>query len=721
MDDEDSLVPDVEVTLKRFTFINGKWEEDTDFNAITVTDKNGNYAFDNLDTYVADEDADYLYGYEIWVTDSPEGYAVTKYVNDSSLLVNGQIIKADTELPEMLGGKIVVAEPASDKSGVDASFVIESYNVVLADDISDYNGGYKLQEFASVSGNVFDDINYDGMIDEEDVMLPNIQIGLKRFVYENGEWILAQDENDEFYQTADTDENGGYSFTNLETYINEDGVNKLYGYELYAVIENRFATKYQMNGGEEDSALTAETYQIIKKDAELPEMLDGKLVLAKPVSDDELQNTPYIAENYDVVQSVNLIQYNAGLVPVREYSISGYVWNDTNRDGIISEDEQYMSGVSVTLERLYLMDGKWYALPEEENADENEVEAQSEDAVEDAEEENPDVAVTDENGYYSFGNLPLYTEIDGNKVVCGYKVKLEELPKLYSVTAYHTNPLTEAEDAENADEVEKTDVFDNDLNDKTGYLEAPADLIVLAETSDETTPEYYNIDNFNISYGESVEHLDAGFVPFGTGSIAGVVFEDANENGIYDDGELIFEGETVYLDYFVAENDAEGGEATEGKFVNYNNMKAETDENGWFVFENLPVLDENNQPYMYRLDMNKPSERSFTKSFGFAIMGDDKLNILSQESEENENSGITPVITLAVPRTDENFYDLKWQPDGYNHTNAYLGLSGIEEGETVYTGIDDINPWIAAVPASVVGMLVLVLIIAKGRKRKETN
>ena len=721
LDDEDSLVPDVEVTLKRFTFINGKWEEDTDFNAITVTDKNGNYAFDNLDTYVADEDADYLYGYEIWVTDSPEGYAVTKYVNDSSLLVNGQIIKADTELPEMLGGKIVVAEPASDKSGVDASFVIESYNVVLADDISDYNGGYKLQEFASVSGNVFDDINYDGMIDEEDVMLPNIQIGLKRFVYENGEWILAQDENDEFYQTADTDENGGYSFTNLETYINEDGVNKLYGYELYAVIENRFATKYQMNGGEEDSALTAETYQIIKKDAELPEMLDGRLVLAKPVSDDELQNTPYIAENYDVVQSVNLIQYNAGLVPVREYSISGYVWNDTNRDGIISEDEQYMSGVSVTLERLYLMDGKWYALPEEENADENEVEAQSEDAVEDAEEENPDVAVTDENGYYSFGNLPLYTEIDGNKVVCGYKVKLEELPKLYSVTAYHTNQLTEAEDAENADEVEKTDVFDNDLNDKTGYLEAPADLIVLAETSDETTPEYYNIDNFNISYGESVEHLDAGFVPFGTGSIAGVVFEDANENGIYDDGELIFEGETVYLDYFVAENDAEGGEATEGKFVNYNNMKAETDENGWFVFENLPVLDENNQPYMYRLDMNKPSERSFTKSFGFAIMGDDKLNILSQESEENENSGITPVITLAVPRTDENFYDLKWQPDGYNHTNAYLGLSGIEEGETVYTGIDDINPWIAAVPASVVGMLVLVLIVAKGRKRKETN
>ncbi len=731
LDDEDELMSDIEITLKRFAFINGKWEEDTEFDVKTVTDKNGAYSFENLDTYVAAEEADYLYGYEVWVTGAPEGYAVTKYINDSSLLVSGQIIKANSELPEMLGGKIVVAEPAADKSGVDPSFIIHNYNVVLADDISDYNGGYKLQEFASISGNVFDDMNYDGVIDEEDMMLSDIQIGLKRFVYENGEWISAQNEDEEFYQTAATDENGGYRFTDLETYVSEDGVNKLYGYELYVIIENRFATKYQMNGGENDSALVAETNQIIKKDANLPEMLAGKIVLANPVSDEEIRNTPYIIENYDIVQKSDLIQYNAGLVPVREYSISGYVWNDADRDGIAGEDEQFMSGVNVTLERLYLKDGKWYELPQEEEKPEdttdtdNEIAARNEDADEMNDEENPNIIATDKNGYYSFGNLPLYTEVDGNKVVCGYKVKIEELPNLYAVTEYQTNHSSDAEEAGDADEAEENGLFDNDLNDKTGYLEENEALIILADDADEATQPSYNVDDFNISYGESVEHLDAGLVPFGAGSIAGVVFEDANENGVYDDGELIFEGEEVYLDYFVApeedENENGNSVAAEGSFENYRNMKAQTDGNGYFIFENLPVLDENNQPYQYKLHMGKPDERSFTKVFAFEIMGEDKLNILSQDNEEDEKLGSTPVITLAVPRADKNFYDIKWQLDGYNHTNAYLGLSGIEDGEKVYTGTENINPWLIAVPASAFGLLILVFIVAKNRKRKETD
>ncbi|MDE6110457.1 MAG: hypothetical protein K2F65_00940, partial [Eubacterium sp.] len=205
------------------------------------------------------------------------------------------------------------------------------------------------------------------------------------------------------------------------------------------------------------------------------------------------------------------------------------------------------------------------------------------------------------------------------------------------------------------------------------------------------------------------------------GSIAGVLFEDANENGVYDDGELIFEGETIYLKNFVAENSEEGGDASEGKFESFKDMTAVTDENGWFIFDNLPILDENDQPYMYRLDMNKPSERGFTRVYDFVIMGDEKLNILSQESKEDENAGVTPVITLAVPRNDANYYGLKWQIDGYHHTNAYLGLSTVENSEKVYTGSGDFNPLVVVVPASAISMLILVLIIAKSKKRKETD
>ena len=147
--------------------------------------------------------------------------------------------------------------------------------------------------------------------------------------------------------------------------------------------------------------------------------------------------------------------------------------------------------------------------------------------------------------------------VDGQTVVCGYQVKINELPANYAVTAYHSE-MQESE--------EETERFNNDLNNKTGYLENDEALIILADEADSTTAECYNVDDYNISYGSSVSHLDAGLVPYGVGSIAGIVFEDANENGVLYDGEQIFEGETVYLDYFVADSSAKN-EDENGKSV----------------------------------------------------------------------------------------------------------------------------------------------------------
>ena len=142
--------------------------------------------------------------YEVWVTDAPEYYAITRYQNDSYVLLNGQIIKPDSELPEMLDGKIVVAEPAADKSGVDTNFIIENYNVVLAEVISEYNAGYKAIEKGSISGKVFDDKNYDGNLDDEEELMSDIEVTLKRFVLVNGKW----EEDTEFDVKSVTDKNG---------------------------------------------------------------------------------------------------------------------------------------------------------------------------------------------------------------------------------------------------------------------------------------------------------------------------------------------------------------------------------------------------------------------------------------------------------------------------------------------------------------------------------
>ena len=71
----------------------------------------------------------------------------------------GQIIKPDTELPERLDGKIVVAAPAA-INRVDASFIISNYNIVLAETVSEYDAVTRHLEKARITGRVFSD-NYN--------------------------------------------------------------------------------------------------------------------------------------------------------------------------------------------------------------------------------------------------------------------------------------------------------------------------------------------------------------------------------------------------------------------------------------------------------------------------------------------------------------------------------------------------------------------------------
>ena len=716
IDEEDKFMKDFEVGLKQFVYEDGKWipTQEEGFISTTVTDENGHYTFDNLETHKKEKDANKLYGYEVWIIKDPDGYAATRYGDSSFLLVSGQIIKADTELPEMLDGKIVVAHKVTDQDnvkGIDEIYFAEGYNVVLAENLEDYNAGYTIIEKAAITGSVFDDVNYDGLIDNEDDMLENIEIGLKRFVYKDGEWKpapnkKAENQNEgnntesdkyqnkeeistssaetggeqkpeEFFAKTVTDKDGKYAFENLDTFITEDGNQYMYGYELYIINhEDRLATKYQMNEGNGDSALRSDNYQIIKKDNGREELFKGCIVLAQKKDKEENPNKPYVIEGYDVVKATVRDQNNAGFAAKHNHSISGLVWIDEDHDGICNE-EIFAKDVDITLEKLYLQNGEWITMDSE----------------------NFITVQTGKDGTYRFDNLELYGYKDEKPVVYGYRVKVPNLPNQYGVTIFHT----EGEGNK------------NDLNEKTGYLETEQALIVLADKADETTPADYNIEGYNISHGFSVESLDAGIVPYGVGSIAGIVFEDANTDGIIDDDEQIFEDREVYLEY-------REGSDKDSDFVRYPGGKAVTDERGVFVFENLPVLDENNEAYQYRVTMEKPEERSFTKAFDFVIFGDKKVNILSPDTEKGDadevTTGITPVITLAVPRKQKNCYNLKYEFDGYNHKNAYLGFTPVEKADQIQTGLND-RYWWALLPIMLAIMSGAIVVIVGNKKRRK--
>ncbi len=724
--EEDIVMEGFMVGLKQFVYENGQWEavsEDGEFLSVTTTDANGNYEFNNLEIHKKTDDGNKLYGYEVWIIKDPDGYAVTRYGEDSYLLVSGQVIKDDKNLSEMFNEKTVVAYKITDDDyidDIDDIYLVEGYNVVLAQDSERHNAGYYKIKKGSITGTVFDDVDYDGLIDEDDYLLENIEIGLKRYIYIDGEWVEAlkqtadeeiipddtlgnnsdsidNDKEDgtitdnnlsdnessdtenesEFFATTLTDKDGNYSFENLDVYMSEDKINYMYGYEVYVINhENRHTTKYWMNNGEDDSSLRSNNYQILKTDDGREELFNGCIVLAKKAVDEENPNTPYIVEGYDVVNGVTRKENNAGFVAKQNNTISGLVWIDADNNGILEESETPAKDVNVILEKLYLKDGQWMTM-------------ESDKFVE---------TVTGEDGTYKFENLELYGYVDEKMVVYGYKVKIPTLPTNYGVTVFHA----------------QADGTKNDLNEKTGYLEDEQALIVLADKADENTPEEYNVDEYNISHGSSLEGRDAGIVPYGVGSIEGCVFEDADKDGKLDEDEEIFEGEKVYLEYKNSSEDAE--------FVRYTGGKAVTDKEGKFKFENLPVLDENNMPYEYRLTMKKPEERSFTKVFAFEIQGSRKVNILYSDTNKDEKeesaTGITQTITLAVPRSDsENYYNLKYEFNGYEHTNAYLGFTAIENAEIVQTGMD-MRLWLALIPILLAMFAMAEIVVQDKRKKK---
>ena len=211
-------------------------------------------------------------------------------------------------------GKTVVAHKVTDKddvTGIDDVYFAEGYNVVKAEDVKNYNGGYVKEQKGSISGTVFDDVNYDGKIDKDDKYFEGFEVGLKQFVYEDGKWVPTHD--DKFISTTKTNKNGEYTFDNLDTHKKDNGTNKLYGYEVWVVKD---PDGYAVTRYGDDSYLLV-SGQILKADTKLDEILDGKTVVAHKVANDTEKSgidDVYFAEGYNVVEAEHVKKYNAGYV-----------------------------------------------------------------------------------------------------------------------------------------------------------------------------------------------------------------------------------------------------------------------------------------------------------------------------------------------------------------------------------------------------------------------
>lgn len=251
------------------------------------------------------------------------------------------------------------------------------------------------------------------------------------------------------------------------------------------------------------------------------------------------------------------------VVVIPSVSVGNYVWMDSDRDGIQDSDESGIEGVSLALTG-----------PEGEPVENN-----SGNIVEST--------VTDGNGWYSFNNLPAL--IDGES---------------YTVTVDNNS---------------------ESLNGLTPTVENAGDDVA----GDSST---LSADSVSLTTNDAVDDtLDFGFVATvkenppvveepAVVSVGDRVWQDNNKNGIQDTGEPGISGvKLVLLD--------SAGEAVINPENSVEEFYAITDENGFYSFENLPALNEND---FYTVGIDRDDE-------GTAVVLENYSPTLSNQGDSRED------------------------------------------------------------------------------------
>ena len=402
----------------------------------TATASGGHYRFDNLPTFVERNGERYLAGYQLQLCEMPKGYAATKCRIGEDTAKDSDLFADTLHLYEDADEVIILAEASSGNDFYDRNVGDNAYDIVKAKDNTDYDGGLTAIETASIESYIWNDENYNGIQDENEVGVATATVKLTRSYYDSRDTTWKLDDSFVLVATGTpvatatpvatgtpvatatpvatgtptaTASGGHYRFDNLPTYIEKDGQRYLVGYQmqLCEMPEGYAATKYHAAAdSDKDSDLIADTLDLQEPDT--------FLILAKAFSG----NTPYCCQvrgvDYDIVKAADVTGYDGGIVQKDSHvSISGIVWDDTDRDHQISDGESGIANVKIILRQYYRRNGKWELLPEAKQ-----------------------VAYTNADGQYRFDDLPLSVTVDGVTYLAGYRLWIDSIPAGYNAEEY---------------------------------------------------------------------------------------------------------------------------------------------------------------------------------------------------------------------------------------------------------------------------------------------
>ncbi|XBH22055.1 SdrD B-like domain-containing protein [Jonesiaceae bacterium BS-20] len=485
-----------------------------------------------VDRTVTDDNGRYLFD----ELEAGEYQIKFELTNDQAALYN---------FTEQNAGAVGTDSDADVTTGETVKFTLGDDNVNLTNQYTDqdvkatvgidptWDAGVVLKTYA-VGDYVWIDTNRDGIQDAAEAVLPGVTV------------ILLDGAGVEVERTV-TDDNGRYLFDELEAGE----------YQIKFVLTDAQAQEYKFTAQNAEAAENGND-----SDADVVSGLSAKFNLDgtnKSLTDD------YSDQDFTASEGVDPT-WDAGVV-LKSVSVGDFVWFDKDRDGAQGEGEPGIPGVVLVLTGP---DGK---------------------PVVDIYGEPVGPVTTDEDGKYSFDNLPVLK--DGEKYIVNIDREDES-----TVEALKPYVPTYEEGAE------------RDKDSSTW------------ESESRTLTED----------GDRDDTLDFGFIlkSYGVGD---VVWVDANNNGVQDyDSEEPLAGVTVTL--FRVLEDGTLEEVTtdiDGDVVE----PQVTDEDGWYMFDYLPAGN-------YQVQFELTEEQATKYIFTSYVSGDDD----SIDSNANPTTGFTDVIAL---------------------------------------------------------------------------
>ncbi|MCU6761032.1 Serine-aspartate repeat-containing protein D precursor [uncultured Roseburia sp.] len=656
----------LEVVLERYYYDEaaGNWKKDDSFGALTSeSDENGRYEFKDLEASIKISGKQCLAGYRLYVEDLPSDRAVTKYWRgedrgaDSNLIAStGSLVRDGEYIPVAL---VRDEEKPANSSVVDLTDVEGrrvSYDMLTAGVVSGYDGGLSEYDGGSITGVVWEDADYDGIRQEKESGIKDVSVTLERYLLKEGSW-----EKDETFAeyTVQTGADGSYLFDALDTHCVIDQVKYLYGYRLRtdkdSFPKGSAVTQYrQGERTEADSDLIYETGYLTGE--------DEYLIPAKKADSESYKDPENIVEGYDVVRGLELSGYDGGLVLFPTGVIRGQVWSDENYDGVQNEKEPGIAGRELTLSRYYYDGKEW----------------KKDSSFQDLKE----ISRTD--GSYEFKELETNVQIDNHVYLAGYQLRVDGVPDGYGITRYRQGDNREKDSDLRADTLSLTRDGEYLVAAGEGTKGEIPDLAQAAVKTADGDEAVYNMLKSRTYSGQ-----DAGFAPYKKGSITGVIWEDADYDGIREEKEAGYKGLEVVLERYYYDEAAGNWK----KDDSFGALTSESDENGRYEFKDLEASIKISGKQClagYRLYVEDlPSDRAVTKYWRGEDRGADSNLIASTGSLVRDGEYI-PVALVKDEEKPANssvvdLTDVEGRRVSYDMLTAGV-VSGYDGGLSEYDG-----------------------------------